>query len=61
MVKSSVDLYFGAVWMWDKVARILLQSRKHFPALTLPSVLTITFWRHYGLHALMIKRVCVCS
>lgn len=28
IVKSSVDLQFGAMWMWDKVARILLQNRK---------------------------------
>ncbi|CDJ39102.1 hypothetical protein, conserved [Eimeria tenella] len=27
IVKSSVDLHFGAFWMWDKVGRILLQNR----------------------------------
>ncbi|XP_026189752.1 uncharacterized protein LOC34619083 [Cyclospora cayetanensis] len=26
-VKSSVELHFGAIWMWDKIARILLKSR----------------------------------
>ncbi|CDI80239.1 hypothetical protein, conserved [Eimeria praecox] len=26
IVKYSVDLQFGAAWMWDKVARILLQN-----------------------------------